>query len=191
MADDTHIMVDIETMDTSVEAAILSIGAVSFNPWKQNNQEELTDTFYTRISLNSNTRINRTISADTVYWWLGQSDEARRELIHHEQVSINVGLNSFLHWLNNRESKPTRIWANSPDFDCSILSHAVRSIGGMWPFHFADNRCVRTAKELAYPDNDHPLIRVTRGVAHNALDDAMEQTLLVQNCYYRLHNIKG
>ena len=181
---DTHMMVDLETMDVEVTASILSIGAVMFNPWQLDTEDTLTDEFYLRISLESNMRSGRTTSASTICWWLTQSDGARQELVEGEQLNIGMGLLNFRRWITDRPYRATRVWAKSPDFDCSMLKHAMSQQNEIWPFHFADSRCVRTLTEAAYPEGDAPLIGV--GTAHNAIDDAKRQALMVQHCYDKI-----
>jgi hypothetical protein len=181
---DTHMMVDLETMDVEVSAAILSIGAVMFDPRGKDTEETLTDTFYLRLSLESNMKSGRTTSASTICWWLTQGDDARKELVEGEQLNIGMGMLNFRRWITDRTPRATRVWAKSPDFDCSMLKHAMDQQNERWPFHFADSRCVRTGTELAYPEGDAPLIGV--GTAHNALDDAIRQALMIQHCVNKI-----
>ena len=67
------IMLDIETLDTSPSAIVLSIGAVKFN------SVGLGDTFYVRLDSDPQLALGRTQSEATLTWWAGQSDAARKE----------------------------------------------------------------------------------------------------------------
>ena len=69
-----HIMVDIETLDTVQSAVVLSIGAVAFDP----HTKELGEKFYVEFTtdLQAQQRLGRTISADTVTWWMQQGAAA-------------------------------------------------------------------------------------------------------------------
>ena len=71
-----HIMIDLETLDTSPSAAIISlIGAVKF---RSATQTPLGDKFYLPVSIQSNLDEGRTISGDTLRWWMNQDDGAQR-----------------------------------------------------------------------------------------------------------------
>jgi hypothetical protein len=58
-------MVDIETLDTQISAAIVSIGAVVFDPRGEDYQE----TFSLTIDEKSNRWHGRTVSDATLEWW--------------------------------------------------------------------------------------------------------------------------
>ena len=66
-----NVMVDIETLGTSSNSVILSIGAVEFD------NENLGAEFEVYIDPESCTDHGLVIDAPTVMWWLGQSNEAR------------------------------------------------------------------------------------------------------------------
>jgi len=178
---DFHCMVDIETLSTEATAAVLAIGAVMFNPRGGDEEDTLVETFFIRISLDSNEKYDRHMSSGTIKWWMSQSEDARTKTFSGDMSPLNFALRDFGTWCRTFETQPTRIWAKSPDFDCSILEHACKTTHQDWPFKFWDTRCVRTITELAYPEGNAPKIGV--GVAHDALDDAKRQVLMVQHCY--------
>jgi len=180
---DRHLMVDIETLDTSVTAGILAVGAVVFNPRKEGFDEG--DTFHITISQESNKAQGRSVSAATLAWWAQQSQEARDSVFNGSSVSLGLGLGEFTRWVNKIQPTCTRIWAKSPDFDCSILAHACNEQNIMWPFKFWEARCCRTIMELAYPMGDFPVMAMD-GPKHDALADAKVQVLEVQHAYYVL-----
>ena len=64
-------MLDLETMGKGPSAAIVTIGAVFFDPMTG----ELGAEFEAHIDLRDSARFGE-IDPDTVLWWLGQSDEA-------------------------------------------------------------------------------------------------------------------
>ena len=79
-----HIMVDLETMGTAPGSAIVSLGAVAFDPVAGTLGEE----FYRVITLGSCQRAGLTIDAGTIGWWLQQSDSARAELVRDDAVAL-------------------------------------------------------------------------------------------------------
>lgn len=68
-----NVMVDIETLDNKPTSAIVSIGAVMFGP---NGYDEY-NTFYMVVDAQSCIDAGLTLSADTISWWMKQSDQAR------------------------------------------------------------------------------------------------------------------
>jgi len=176
---DRHLMIDIETYDTEVTATILAIGAVVFNP----RADTYEDVFHTTVSAKS--QHDRTVSTSTQEWWKIQSPEAQANVFGGEQISLSLALDNFARWVNRLKPTCTRIWAKSPDFDCSIMKNACEQHGVIWPFKFWESRCCRTIIELAYPEGDFPHIDM-EGPAHDALADAKKQALEIQHAYYKL-----
>ena len=187
---DRACMVDIETLSTMPNAAIITIGAVLFDPRGEDTEETLREhaMLFGPISFESNEAEGRHISASTMGWWLKQSQEAQAGLFEGDVVPLRAALERFRQWVNNASPVPTRFWAKDPTFDGVILEDAFRSMGMMWPFKFWETRSVRTCMELAYPPGglrgDFPQIGV--GVAHNAVDDSIRQCLSVQHAHHVL-----
>lgn len=177
-----HLMVDLETLDVAQSAAIIAIGAVTFNPRGATPEA---CTFHQTISKDSNLFYGRTVSKSTEDWWAVQSQEARDAVFKGPHVSLNLALHNFTQWINKLTPTCTRIWAKSPDFDCSILIHACNEQHIIWPFKFWEARCCRTIMELAYPEGTFPRVEV-EGPKHDALVDAKRQSLEVQHSYYVL-----
>lgn len=160
------VMIDLETMGTGPDSAIVSIGAVEFDRAAQ----QLGETFYVAIDLKSAQQTGGVIDADTVLWWLKQSSQAR-EALCGTSVQMASALASFSGWLRGRcELRDVRIWGNGSDFDNVILANAYRRLAVPVPWKFWNNRCYRTWK------NEHPEAVLRRsGTHHNALDDAISQ----------------
>lgn len=95
------VMIDIETMGKGTYPAIVSIGAVEFDLFGTKYGR----TFYKRISLESSQKAGLVIEAETVLWWLSQSDAARKEITSKAgRVTIQHGLselNKFMVSLKN------------------------------------------------------------------------------------------
>jgi len=155
------VMLDLETMSTSANAAIVAIGAVRFN-----SDNGVTSYFYEVVDLESAVAAGLEMSASTVLWWLAQSDSARKELCRKGD-QLNHVLGQFKNWLG----KDAEVWGNGSDFDNVILSNAYNKYSWRQPWPYANNRCYRTIKNL------RPDIKIVRtGTHHNALDDAISQT---------------
>jgi hypothetical protein len=62
-------MIDLETLATSTDAAILTIGAVKFDPFGKDIQEPQMESFYVRVDLDSCHDIGLKVNDDTIAWW--------------------------------------------------------------------------------------------------------------------------
>lgn len=70
-----HLMIDLETMGNKPSAPIVSIGAVIFDP----STGEFGPDFYRVVSLKSSVDGGAVPDADTIMWWMQQSEEARHQ----------------------------------------------------------------------------------------------------------------
>jgi DNA polymerase III epsilon subunit-like protein len=164
-------MIDIETLGLEAGAAIVSIGAVEFGPGR------LGETFEASISLSSCQEAGLNIDADTLEWWLEQSEEAQAQLAGGD--NLGTVLTELSMWL--RERSVDEVWANSPAFDCDMLEHAADRVGVTFPWAYYDRRDYRTLTSLPQaPDDEHD------GVAHDALDDAKHQAQVAATTLRRL-----
>lgn len=169
-----EIMLDLECTDSKRTAAIVSIGAVFFDIHKQ----ELGLPFYCEISLKGikeQLAAGRSLSLDTMVWWLGQSDGARNvwQKNAHEKFDIVPALHLFAEYCSNSTERP-RVWGNGVDYDNVVLRDCYETFDIKTPWHFRDNRCYRTMKNL-FNKAHTALERV--GSHHNGLDDAKTQAV--------------
>lgn len=181
-----NIMLDLETMGKGSNAAIVSIGAVFFNPLTG----ELGEEFYERIWLESAAKHGE-LDASTVAWWLGQSDEARAEINHNDSVGLNEAIRGFSEFvINNTKGSfiDTRVWGNGCTFDNVIIANAYKQLHLQKPWSYAGDMDVRTIVELGRkllnfdPKKDMPF----EGEKHNALADAIHQAKYVSAIYQKL-----
>lgn len=162
-----NVMLDLETMGTNNNAAIIAIGAVAFD-FEGNLGEE----FYWTVWLDSSVKAGGVIDASTVLWWMQQSDEARKEFAHGALDEKYV-LEKLTDYLNRYDD--VKIWGNGASFDNVILANAYRRNDLNIPWKYYNDRCYRTMKNLA------PHIKMEReGTHHNALADAISQAKHLQ-----------
>lgn len=187
-------MLDLETLGTGHNAAIISIGATRFNLEDVETFDQIMADkerlFFAKIYLKD---LQGDINGETVEWWLQQSEEARREVVTSpDHVATHVALSLFDSFMFKSEVDVDKrtVWGNGSVFDNVILSSAYkRSSELQRPWTYRGDRDVRTivavTKQL-YPDLDLSMYRRS-GIAHRAVDDAVNQVLMVQHCYRRLH----
>lgn len=175
-----HVMIDIETLGTKPGAVIASIGAVEFDPYENTIGRE----FYAAIDIRSCQNVGLTIDAGTLLWWLDRSEVAKCATFFGMDTIHNalLGLARFINSGNDRRF----IWANSPQFDCSILEAAYSKCGHLVPWNHRAHRDARTIFDLAQINFKDPEFWVNGGEPHNALDDARAQALAVAAAYRKL-----
>lgn len=166
----SNIMLDLEAMGTSSDAAIVAIGAVEIDFYTDSTVRE----FYMPVRLSSSVASGGKMDPDTVVWWLGQEEAARKEVTREDSAEICVALQAFSRWVAGVTASTGHalVWGNGADFDNVILRTAYRRYGldAPWDTH-RHNRCYRTVKSLC-PDIPPPEFVGTR---HNALSDAVYQ----------------
>jgi len=189
-----NLMIDIETLSTQPDAAILTIGAVFFDPLAGT----IGPTFYERIRP-EDAVVGRHVSGETLAWWMVQPDAARQEVMGGN-LSLFDALRSLTHFIATqcpdhhpdiglplRWSWPDlKVWANGSSFDIVILEHAYRSINHptfITPWTYRAARDVRTI--LTLPDVDKPP-RDPASIQHHALDDAIYQAQCIISAYRQL-----
>lgn len=160
----THAMIDLETLDTSATAAVLSIGIVKFDP-----RTGLGDKFYRRLGFDQASLFG-TVSDNTMYWWNRQHAAVRLEAFtaEHDIYQSADDLVQFMQGV-------TRVWGNGATFDIPIIEHWLTSLGYRIPWKYTAARDCRTIEDLAA---DIGVVRksfIRRGDHHNALDDAIYQ----------------
>jgi len=169
----TRAMLDIETLATTPDAAIVSVGAVTFSA----DADPIDEEFHVSVPTESCREHGRRVDQDTVDWWRRQPEEAQRIL--EGGRSLGAALAELARFLRNAGE----VWAKNPAFDCVILESAYRALDCAVepPWEFWECRDVRTLEKCSpvWPDREH------EGVEHNALDDARHQSRCVADCLRR------
>jgi len=169
------ISIDIETLSTSQNATILSIGACYFDRLSGTIGQE----FYCNVELENQ---NRHLDIDTLKWWIGQEANAAKVLFK-EEIPLNVALASLREFCTFEDE--IKVWGNGATFDISILENAYHCFEDSTPWPHWAPRDMRTVVDLAsYSAN-----RLTfDGQPHNALDDAKHQAKVIAHCIAQLTN---
>ena len=180
------LMIDFETLSLKDNAVLLALGACTFDPVTG----DIEDTFYAPID--PRTQPGRDISASTVLWWMEQSGEARNALVASTKAADTLESNppeegpeldelyataahsihnvsrAFIAWYE-QQGDIEGVWSNGA-VDHGWLSSMFEYSGLKNPVPYRLQRDFRTLKAL------NPTVKHTfSGVAHNALDDAINQ----------------
>lgn len=177
-----HIMVDIETLSTAVNAAVLSIGAVEFDPMSGKIERE----FYSELDLAN--QAGRHIDVNTMQWWIKQclvNTDNIEFLTKHNREKDGVSyalirLLNFLYGYDEVTTKVTRgdgyekiaLWACDPDFDIAILADLYKEHNLPTPWKYSEPKSVRTVRMLTQIAGiETPVYEAD----HNALNDCIRQ----------------
>lgn len=181
----SDVMIDIETLGTSPNAAIVQIAAVRFDPWTRRiSSPEGAFNFHARLT--GDPLIDGDLEWSTVQWWLRQSKEAQQRVFQPTtppKDHIGMRVMALVAWLGEMPFK--RVWASGPQFDLVLLKRTFeRTIQALprfqideplrpWPISYKVERDFRTLREVGYLLGVPEPVRV--GVAHDALDDCFHQ----------------
>jgi len=172
-------MIDLETLATSTDAAILTIGAVKFDPLGDDTKEPAMESFYVRVDLDSCHELGLVTNDDTIAWWANQSKEAQEEAFGEDnRIPITEAMNQLYKFCWGAK----RVWSNGSVFDIMICEHVFKKINKAVPWKFWEIRDVRTAFDLGINPN-RPTV-----TAHHALEDAYNQAVGIQTVYNALRS---
>ncbi len=175
----TDVMIDLETLATSTDAAILTIGAVKFDPFGKDVQEPEMDSFYVRVDLDSCHDIGLVTSDDTIAWWAQQDQAAQDEAFNPEgRIHVKDAFEQLYKFCWGAK----RVWSNGAGFDVVICETVFKRIQKSVPWSFWQVRDVRTAFDLGINPNRPPVLK------HHALEDAWNQAVGIQNVYNTLRS---
>lgn len=199
------IMLDLETLGTSNDAAIIQIGAVAFNV-NGDNAALWTNSPDALASMDQGIRINinlersespGVLDAGSVMWWLQQSQEARDSITHPgpmQSQTLKAALQTLTNWMNRvmrGRGRDLRLWSNGPTFDEVIIRSAYKRNGLEMPISFRGSRCCRTmfalARDLGWNPKEAAREAPNDIVKHDGLGDAVFQarSLTSQLAYIR------
>lgn len=173
----TDIMIDLETLDTTPTATILTIGAVKFDPFGNDVKNPTCQKLYLKVDLDSCDRIGLTVSPRTIEWWGQQDPKAQAEAFDPEgRIQIEDAFAQLYKFCWGAK----RVWSHGASFDVPICEHVFRTIGKAVPWQFWEVRCTRTLYDIGINPNRPPVLK------HHALEDAWNQAVGVQNVFNTL-----
>lgn len=178
-----HVMVDMETLDTGSHPVILKLSAVFFNPVTGDTSRE----FNRAIDLNSSLEQGLTVSASTLSWWLKTNSNLLGEIVEEgftkeggckENTSIYSVLEDFSMFLLHG-GEGVNMWGKGPSFDLAKLKNVYNKLGLKAPWHFSNEKCVRTIINLK------PEVKEIEfeGTIHDPIDDCKHQIRMVHKVF--------
>ncbi|WP_312207708.1 3'-5' exonuclease [Empedobacter sp.] len=171
-------MIDIETLATSNDAALVSIAAVRFDL----STGIVGDSVYFKIDKQSCIDFGLKVDADTVDWWMRQNKEAQEQFLTTEdRIELPQALIEFCDFFNFEEDY---VWGNGINFDCEILRTAYKATDLPLPWNHFNERDVITLVHFA-PDikKNEPFV----GTKHHPIADCKHQIKYCCKIYENLN----
>lgn len=163
-------MTDLETLGTTPQTPVVSLGAVFFDI----QTKTLGPTFYMVMDIAEQIERGRKPTGDTLKWWFQQADAAKR-VFSEAAKPVPVVLATFAQWYKANNSKGAYVWGNGSTFDISILEDMFRDYKIPLPWGYNKAMDLRTYKRFVAGGEQVK----KSGVNHNALDDAISQAQYV------------
>lgn len=134
-----NIMLSLETLATSPDAAISAIGAVKFDL-----DRGVYERFYVNVDVQSCVGYCMHIDVKTLRYWINLPDNAMTRIFGENSTIITQALIEFSEFVGPEGSL---IWANGAEFHNTILGEAYLRCNIEKPWQFYHNRCARTIRE--------------------------------------------
>ena len=202
-----HLMLDLETLDTTPTAHVLSAALVMFDPITgeildpPSGFEDIFIFKYARRSFNSRKQQvfgldhqnGSTVSLHTLQWWHNTNkpflDEMTMVDSNHQESfhGFLIDFTNTMHELVNIRELDVNIWCTGT-FDLDILRNATRRYGLVWNVPYWAYKDVRVARQMAETFDllDEPIT-----TTHDAFDDCLRQIKYVSAVYGRLNNTRS
>lgn len=176
--------IDMETLSTEHNAALLSIGAVIHNF----GTGQQVDTFYANITPESSIAAGLDVSESTKAWWAKQG-QAAQDVLSVDQRPLRDVLVDFAKWL--AEHGVQYAIGNGPRADNQWLESACKAVGMPSPIKYWGDLDMRTltfiGTHILGLDHWH---NTFKGVKHNALHDAINEAEFCNAVFQKLINRK-
>ena len=175
-------MIDLETLATTPNATILTVGAVKFDPFGDELNDAKCESFYVKVDIDSCNELGLDTDDNTIAWWSQQSQEAQDEAFSEEgRIHVVDAFNQLYKFCWGAK----RVWSHGAGFDIPICENVFKKINKAVPWQFWEARCTRTLFDLGINPNRPPVLK------HHALEDAWNQAVGVQNVLNKLRTSSG
>lgn len=167
------VSIDLETLSTRPDAAIIAIGVALWCPALVD-----TDSFVivtNRWLIHPGSAIGYRDPA-TIDWWNQQNSDVRSEVWGGRQSPIEV-IRDFVFFIKHHASEPeTEFWAGPAHFDFPILEHLMHAAGLEIPWNYRQKKCLSTlAREMKRAGFENQDVKSTR--LHEPVEDSRAQLM--------------
>lgn len=174
------LMIDLETTGCNPNtAAIIQIGAVKF--------DLISGTVGDSFKISLKMPKNRYWQEDTRKFWSSRFSLFNE--IVKDETDTKEGLEKFIDWVNSDTINP-RAWSKPLSFDLPFIASYCEQYDIHNPFNHWEQRDVRSFLMAIYGENV-PKLEMKNGlVEHDALADALNQTLWVIDSWKNRNNLR-
>ena len=180
-----HIMLDIETLSTAKNAAILQIAMQQFCPKTGELFDSINVKFDAEEVFNDN-RFDKSYSTTIDFWHKKMNETVRNQVWYEdERLSLQQGLQKIYDFV--KSIPQAKIWGNGPAFDLAIVANALSTFNFQIPWAYYNERCVRTITNI---DREYSKsIPFEEGEKHDALNDCKHQIKVISSIIQKYINI--
>jgi exodeoxyribonuclease VIII len=159
-------MLDLETLSTRKNAAIVQIAAIAFDP--RDGRIESINTGRPRAFNAFVIDREGHIDPKTVAWWMQQKPAASLgKKIETTGVLLDEALRDLKDWYEEQDAEA--VWSHGATFDIAIIEQRCAEIGRPVPWHYRHPRDTRTLFALA--PGGMPAVPGNPELTHDALYD--------------------
>jgi len=174
-----QITIDTETLGRGESAFFVQLAAVEFDL-----DGNILDTFERKIDFNEYNIYNFSVDIHTIVWWMQQSKEAQESVFgkEHEREYMSQVLLEFEDWIESKGN--CNIWQHS-SFDVPKVNYAIKEVckrDQRIPYYYWKD--IRTLTEVTGVGKTK-----VKGVAHDALDDCINQAKYITKCLNKIGNL--
>jgi exodeoxyribonuclease VIII len=169
-------MLDTETLGTSPGCPVLSIACRAFAIERDGVFTDISGASqafeaFPSLRLQMRDYSELRIEADTMTWWMKQSEEARSIFLPQmQELSMYFHIDELTRYVfDHSRGSDIIVWARDPDFDCAILDYFYARHAVTMPWRYSNKRSHRTLLALAGVQHK------PSENAHNALADVDAQ----------------
>lgn len=181
-----HLMLDLETLGTGPDAAVIEIGAVLF---ELKGKKRILNHCAFQCFVEPSREARKTMG--TIMWWLKQSKAASERFSQNYPQNFlceELAIKAFLEWpAIETECGGWRrlegVWSHGAVFDQPILESMFMRNKQNLPWWYPASRDTRTLFDLA---GGYPEIDKTGFIQHSAVDDCIMQAMMVQKAFEML-----
>lgn len=178
-----NVMIDLETLSTHNNAAIIEIGAVEFNKYTG----EVGEKFNVIIEPSDWCKNDRHVDGETIQWWFKQTNDACKRFVTKqkdiEYCTLKHALQKLKYFIMDCDSidddKNVVVWGNGSTMDITILQSAYEYFDIETPWKYWSVNDVRTIVDL------NPIVKAqtifNSGIQHSAVADCLHQIKYLTN----------
>lgn len=170
-----HAMVDLETLSSPPNAAIIEAAVVEFTPLPPFRANVA---YYRRFKLEDVMSSGLRVEPQTLKWW---SRQENFEKVMSGETPLQGGLEAIKETLSVYD----HIWARSPIFDCANLRDAMRATNVHPLWGLENRRKFQDVRSAIAPRPDFGVVQQVYRNSHNSVEDCLKQIVdLINHCVF-------